>query len=538
MMHNYQKDIMAVLNYFEIDLAHALDEHSKMLKVKSLVDSTKELTNDTRAIKIGDIFCAVIGTVQDGREYIQQAVNNGAYLVISECEAKEEHGNVTFVSQSDVQSNVKSIKPDSVIVVSFYQLNSLLFNLSKLYYGNPQSKMSMVGITGTNGKTSTSQLLGRMLSEFNTPCPIIGTNGYGFVESLTPLNNTTPSASQLHQILFSFVEGGAKCVAMEASSHALEQGRVYSELFDIALFTNLSRDHLDYHQTMTDYAKAKKRIFTGDSSQIAVLNGDDEQAKIWLASWPAQQVVWVFGKEKEVLDNSYYVQASNISHHDHGVDFCLKTHLGKVDIESPLLGDFNVDNLLGVIAVLMIQGISIESIALKLKGINPIAGRMESTSLDGYPTTVVDYAHTPDALEKALLACKQHCHGKLWVVFGCGGDRDKGKRPLMAQAAEKIADNIVLTNDNPRTESPQAIVDDMLEGIKDKNATTIRVVLDREEAVLSTIKMAKHNDIILLAGKGHENYILMNNETIAYDERAIVASYYKAMKATLNKVSK
>jgi UDP-N-acetylmuramoyl-L-alanyl-D-glutamate--2,6-diaminopimelate ligase len=513
MMPKQQNKIVAVLNRFGINLADIFSDNT----TEGLLG---DLHNDSRAIKSGDIFCAIIGSAQDGRVYTQIAVNNGASLIISECESELDHGKL---------SRLKNTNDKEIIVVNFYQLNNALFSLSKLFYGNPQSQMSMIGITGTNGKTSTSQLLGQLLSSLNMPCGIIGTNGYGLVDALTPLNNTTPSATDLHQIFSQFIDNKVTCVAMEASSHALEQGRVYADLFDIALFTNLSRDHLDYHSTMAEYAAAKKRIFTGDSSQIAVLNGDDKQAQQWLNTWPAQQIVWVFGKEKQHNANQYYVQASNIVHSEQGVSFTLNTHLGNIEINSPLLGDFNVDNLLAAISVLMIQHISIEQIAEKIKGLSPIAGRMESTSLTGHATTVVDYAHTPDALEKALMACKQHCHGNLWVVFGCGGDRDKGKRPLMTKAANQIADFLVITSDNPRTENAQVIVDDMMAELDQEKRSEITVILDREQAVLSTLKSAQENDIVLLAGKGHENYIIMGNETIEYNEREIVANYYNTL---------
>jgi UDP-N-acetylmuramoyl-L-alanyl-D-glutamate--2,6-diaminopimelate ligase len=532
MMPNDQYNIKKVLSYFGINLNESFIKKENETLAIEFNEITQDLTNDTRSINQGDIFCAIIGTLQDGRKYNQRAANKGASLIISECELEEEHGKLSYLNNHQTQRSERI----ETLVVSFYQLNNALFNLSKLYYGNPQSKMSMIGVTGTNGKTSTSQLLGQLLTKFSMPCPIVGTNGFGFVETLTPLNNTTPSAPDLHKIFSGFVQQGAECVAMEASSHALAQGRVYAELFNIALFTNLSRDHLDYHETMEEYAQAKKRIFTGDSSQIAVINGDDKQARMWLETWPAQQTVWVVGKNITSLKKQHYVMATDVIHHDHGVNFLLKTHIGNISIESPLLGEFNVDNLLLVIAVLLIQDIPLLNISEKVKELKPIAGRMESTSLSGYPTTVVDYAHTPDALEKALLACKQHCQGKLWVVFGCGGDRDKGKRPIMAKIAETIADNIVFTNDNPRTEDPKSIVDDMLIGLKNKDASNIRVTFDREEAVLTTISSAQSNDIILLAGKGHEDYLIVGNKTIEYNERSIVAKYYNALGKSSKKV--
>lgn len=312
---------------------------------------------------------------------------------------------------------------------------------------------------------------------------------------------------------------------MEVSSHALEQGRVTGNTFDIAVFTNLSRDHLDYHGTMADYAAAKRQLFTHNKKQIAVLNGDDNQVKSWLAQWPTPDKVWLYGRSERVRQYARFVSCRNITHHSQGVDFILNTHLGDIEIHSPLLGDFNIDNLLAVIAVLLIEGISLVTVAEKVTDVNAISGRMEAFSYPNAPTAVVDYAHTPDALEKALIACRQHCHGTLFVVFGCGGDRDKGKRPLMAQAAQKHADCIVVTNDNPRTEMPMSIIDDVLAGLNDK--CQVNVIIDRKQAVLETLAKAQANDVVLLAGKGHEDYIILGHDRIDYNERQVVKSFFE-----------
>jgi UDP-N-acetylmuramoyl-L-alanyl-D-glutamate--2,6-diaminopimelate ligase len=373
-----------------------------------------------------------------------------------------------------------------------------------------------------------------MLSEKHRPSAVIGTNGAGRLSKLTPITNTTPGATELHQFFHRFVADGLSHVAMEVSSHALCQKRVTAELFDIAVFTNLSRDHLDYHGTMSEYALAKKQLFTGESAQVAVLNYDDEQAKNWLENWPTQQSVWLYGRDDAISVKPFYVMAKDIKHHAQGVSFCLLSHLGQTEITSPLLGDFNVDNLLAAICVLLIEGIELSEINDLVEKAQAVAGRMEafSQSDSSLPTTVVDYAHTPDALEKALQACRQHCHGHLYVVFGCGGDRDKGKRALMAKAAEQHADGIVITNDNPRTEDAQSIANDILTGITTNKRGQVDVILDREQAVLTTLNKAKQGDIVLLAGKGHEGYIIMNDgqggtKKINYDERALVTDFYQ-----------
>ena len=485
------------------------------------------LTNDSRMISQGDIFCAIVGHAQDGRHYIDTAIENGASLIISESELQTEHGNVSVIGSADKQ----------VTVVSFYQLNNKLFELASAYYQAPQTRMTMIGITGTNGKTSTSQLLGQVLTQCQSCCAIIGTNGAGIIDNqsenhssstLTELANTTPSATDLVQFFNDFADQGASHLAMEVSSHALEQGRVSADIFDIAVFTNLSRDHLDYHGTMADYARSKRQLFTNSDKQIAVLNGDDKQAKAWLSDWSTAKNLWLYGRSESVKEHTQFVSCHCIKHHSGGVDFVLNTHLGDIDIQSPLLGDFNIDNLLAVISVLLIENIALTVIAEQIKQLNAIAGRMESfsasTAQKKTPTAVVDYAHTPDALEKALIACRQHCHGNLYVVFGCGGDRDKGKRPLMAQAAEKHADCLVVTSDNPRTEAPMGIINDVVAGLSDKAELT--VIENRKQAVLATLVKAQANDVVLLAGKGHEDYIILGKEKIDYNERQVVMDFF------------
>lgn len=491
-----------------------------------------DLTNDSRTINndinSGDIFCAIIGHVQDGRQYIDNAIALGAKLVLSECEVAHQHGDIRYVQSGSTQ----------VAVISFYQLNKNLFTLASAYYQSPEKSMTMIGVTGTNGKTSTSLLLGQVLTNCQKPCAIIGTNGAGMINDLQPLENTTPSATDLVQLFFAFSQQNDQekisHLAMEVSSHALEQGRINGHTFDIAIYTNLSRDHLDYHGTMADYAAAKRQLFVNNNKQIAVLNGDDTQARFWLDQWPtedcsSQQNLWVYGRSELVRSHKHFVSCHNIQHHSQGVHFLLSTHLGDIDIHSPLLGDFNIDNLLAVIAVLLIEGIDLAVIADKISQIKAIEGRMESFSsptqkADNTPTVVVDYAHTPDALKKALIACRQHCHGKLFVVFGCGGDRDKGKRPLMAQAAQKYADCLVVTNDNPRTEAPMSIIDEVLSGLNEQ--CQARVIVNRKQAVLDTLAKAQADDVVLLAGKGHEDYIILGHEKIHYNERQVVKAFF------------
>ena len=495
----------------------------------SLADTPSNLTNDSRSISSGDIFCAIIGFVQDGRKYINQAIENGAVLVIAECETEAEHGSVSFVKKAN----------EKIAVISFYQLNDNLYTLASAYYQSPENTMTMIGLTGTNGKTSTSQLLAQILTSCQKTCAIIGTNGAGMVNNLQALENTTPSATDLVQLFSKFSQENTgndvaqddkiTHLAMEVSSHALHQGRINGNAFDIAVFTNLTRDHLDYHGSMEEYAAAKRQLFTHNNNQIAVLNGDDAQTEKWIKNWQTPENLWLYGRSELVRQHGKFVSCSHIKHYNQGVDFILNTHLGDVEIYSSLLGDFNIDNLLAVIAVLLIEGVSLTTVAEKITAVKAISGRMEAFSAYNAPTAVVDYAHTPDALEKALSACRQHCHGNLYVVFGCGGDRDKGKRPLMAKAAQQYADFLVVTNDNPRTEAPMDIINDILAGLDDD--CQVDIIIDRKQAVQSTLAKAQVNDVVLLAGKGHEDYIILGHDKINYNERQVVQDFFDGFEA-------
>lgn len=502
--------------------ATGIDTSDYINKLRRTHQGQNQLVNDSRELQIGDVFCAVIGSEQDGREYIDLAVDSGAVLILAECQNEQQHGTVLWKKLSSDLINTCG----QIAIIQFYQLNHRLFSLAKSYYQQPQKNMVMIGITGTNGKTSTCQLIAKLLDVNNKPCAVIGTNGAGKVEKLSPINNTTPGATQLSRLLASFSTDKISHVAMEVSSHALEQRRVTNDLFNVAVFTNLSRDHLDFHQTMKSYEQAKHKLFTGDDKQLAIVNGDDSIGKQWLANWPNTQAVIVYGRSTDINQHKLFLQASKIEHHQSGVNFLLTTHVGDITINSPLMADFNVDNLLAAIAVLVSENIALSVIAQSVSMLTPIIGRMETITAKDKVTAVVDYAHTPDALENALLACRQHCDGELWLVFGCGGDRDKGKRSLMGAIAEKLADHIIITNDNPRSEAPELIANDVLTGFKDAKKATVN--LDRKQAVLSTLGHAKADDFVLLAGKGHEDYITINGNKLHYSERDVVSSFYQS----------
>lgn len=479
-----------------------------------LPDCPRHLVNDSRVVKTHDIFCAVKGTLTQGNQYINAAIENGCDLVLAESLATDEHGKFSEVSFAG----------KTVQQVTFYRLNQRLFSLAQAFYQNPQAQLNIIGVTGTNGKTSTSQMIAQLLQANNQCCAVIGTNGAGNLENLVPITNTTPGATELHQLLTSFSDNKNRHVAMEVSSHALEQKRVQSSLFDIAVFTNLSRDHLDYHHTLANYADAKYQLFSQTGDQVAVINGDDSQAKQWLLNWSNEQSVVVYGCCEAIVTNRYYLQASDIEHHQQGLSFTLNTHLGSTKLNCALIGDFNIYNLLAAIAVLLIEKVCLSDIADAVAMLKPVIGRMEVFSAPDKATVIVDYAHTPDALENALNACRQHCQGQLWLVFGCGGDRDKGKRAQMGEIAAQLSDHVVVTNDNPRHELAEDIAQDILSGCQ--QTEHVALMLDRQQAVLTTLKQAKAKDIVLLAGKGHEDYILFGDTKLPYNERELVRSTY------------
>ncbi len=501
--HNFS--IVNTLKNFDIDI-----DESYQAPLKHCA----QLVNDSRVIKVNDIFCAIIGAQQDGRDHIDQAVKSGAVLVLTECKNQQYHGEATLCR----------VATKSSLVIQFFQLNYHLCTLCQHYYQQPQSNMTMIGVTGTNGKTSTCQLIAKLLVANQQSCSVLGTLGAGKVDALEPLVNTTPGATELHQYIMSFKQQGDQNVALEVSSHALSQRRLTHAIIDIAVFTNLSRDHLDFHHTMAAYGAAKKTIFSGQPSQIAILNGDDAQAQQWLECWHEKQPVIVYGKTIKLAQFKQYVIATDISHVSRGITFKLVTHLGEQTVTSPLLGDFNIDNLLAAIAVLIAKNIPLLGICQAIAQLTSVIGRMEIFTVQGETTAVVDYAHTPDALENALVACREHCQGSLWLVFGCGGDRDKGKRSLMGRVAERRADHVIVSNDNPRSEAAELIANDILAGCQ--HPEKITVMLDRQQAVLATLAKAKPEDMVLLAGKGHEDYLMVGNKRIDYNERAVVNAFF------------
>lgn len=477
------------------------------------VESASSMSLDSRKVTQGCLFIALPGHQVDGRAYIEQAKAQGAVAALVHTDDPDSHGKVENLGSG--------ITPWPV--VNFFQLSSQLSAVAAQFYPLTPQKMALIGITGTNGKTSVSQLIAQLTSLLGGKAAVMGTLGNGLWGQLVDSGNTTADAGTVMAQLHDFDVKGADICAMEVSSHGLVQGRVTAVPFDIAVFTNLTRDHLDYHGDMASYASAKKRLFQFPSLKYALLNLDDDTGAQWFEELAATKrkgfSVSPNAKACYYTDKLHFDDAGvqgDFYYHGFGEN-AVSQH--KARLVSPLLGAFNLSNLLAAIAALHLSGVSMADLLAVTPKLVPVAGRMERFSLPQGASLVVDYAHTPDAIEQALKALRIHCHGQLWCVFGCGGDRDKGKRPLMAQAAERFADKLMVTSDNARSEDPSAIIGDVLKGLTQPDNALMEV--DRVSAVKRVAALAKAGDIVLLAGKGHETYQEIAGQRLDYDERAL-----------------
>jgi UDP-N-acetylmuramoyl-L-alanyl-D-glutamate--2,6-diaminopimelate ligase len=451
--------------------------------------AVKGLCADSRAVRPGDVFVAMPGHRTDGRAYIADAVRGGAAAVLYEAENR---GQTTFL-----ESEKRGLSP---VFLAVPNLAALSGEIAHLVYGRPSEQLWMAGITGTNGKTSVSQWIAQAMQMFDCPCAVIGTLGNGFPGKLAESANTTPDAITLHRQLAGFVEHGAVACAMEVSSIGLDQNRVGGVNFDVAVFTNLTRDHLEYHGTMEAYGAAKARLFDWPGLGAAVINLDDPfgaELDAKLAGRVRTLGYTLTGK----TGRGETLAATDLTMTATGIAFTLDG----LRIEAPVIGRFNASNLLAVIGALLAGEETLDDIRGVLPRLTFPPGRMQAVGGHDAPLVVVDYAHTPDALEKALATLRETATvrgGKLVCVFGCGGDRDPGKRPLMGGIAECLADRVLLTSDNPRSEDPAAIIAAIAVGMKAQP----EIEPDRARAIQQAIAAADRRDVILLAGKGHEPY--------------------------------
>ncbi|MEJ2592243.1 MAG: UDP-N-acetylmuramoyl-L-alanyl-D-glutamate--2,6-diaminopimelate ligase [Candidatus Thiodiazotropha sp.] len=470
-----------------------------------------DLTLDSRRVTDGSLFLACAGTQRHGLAFARQAAEQGAAAILWEPDGAA--GDRLAADLGDL----------AIPLLPLPGLTRQVSAIAGRFYGDPGRHLFLCGITGTNGKTSISQLLAQALQD-EMPCGIVGTLGYGFPGAIESTGYTTPDAVTLQQLLAHMRGQGARAVSMEVSSHALDQGRADAVAFDTAVFTNLSRDHFDYHGSLENYAAAKQRLFRMSGLHAAVINLDDAEGRRMLDTLaPAvERYAYTIEAQAELPSGLHgWARALSIEPGSEGMTIRIASHLGEGVLRSRLLGRFNAANLLAVLLVLLQRGWDLDRALRVMQGLDTVPGRMQLFGGGSQPSVVVDYAHTPDALDKALRAVRVHCHGRLRVVFGCGGDRDRGKRPQMGALAEQLADRVYVTDDNPRSETSADIITEILAGMQRPGAAVVEA--DRGRAIRQAIAEAQAGDLVLVAGKGHEDYQLVGDQTLHFDDREQVA---------------
>ncbi|MGD9108027.1 MAG: UDP-N-acetylmuramoyl-L-alanyl-D-glutamate--2,6-diaminopimelate ligase [Gammaproteobacteria bacterium] len=466
------------------------------------------LTLDSHEVKPGYLFFAYQGSSVDSKQFIDQAIANGATVIL--CDTNKSQPTLTH--------------KNNIPIIALPNLTKKIGQIAANFYDNPSKNMLAIGITGTNGKTSISYLLTAALQKLGKQAGLIGTLGYGKPKSLTPSNYTSPNPIMLQRILADFKQQNINTVVMETSSHALDQDRFAGIEIKFGTFTNLTHDHLDYHKTIDEYAAAKQRLFTRSSMQNGIFNLDDPIGLKWFEQFKNNFAVYGYTLNPNKFNSSNIIAANNIQTQPNGINAEILSPWGNGKLVSQLVGRFNLSNLLAVIANLCIMGYKLNDILPIIPALQPVSGRMQTIIGKNKPLVVVDFSHTPDALKQALQTLREHCHGKLFCVFGCGGDRDRKKRPEMAEIAEQLADHITITNDNVRFEDPQQIANEVLAGLNHPDKAIVE--LDRIKAIAHTIKQATSKDIVLLAGKGHEPYQIIGDKKLPFSDIEIVKNLF------------
>jgi len=458
---------------------------------------------DSREVKVGSLFICIEGYTVDGHNYVKQAVENGA---------------VAIIASKDVEVDVPVIKVrDTMRTMAI---------LANAFYDNPTAKMHMIGITGTNGKTSVSHLIEEILRKAGKQTGLIGTIGMKINEETFETKNTTPDSLTLQKIFKQMLDANVEAAIMEVSSHALHIGRVHGCQYDVTVFTNLTQDHLDYHKTMDAYRAAKSLLFSqlGNAYDVkrpryAILNVDDRATAEYIVA--SQGIIMTYG-----IDNDADLMACDIKTISSGTTFTLIFNGNEYPVKMSLVGKFNVYNILATIGATLASGIDLAFILETLQDLTGVPGRFELVDAGQDFNVIVDYAHTPDSLENVLKTIQGFTEGKIYCIAGCGGDRDKSKRPIMAKIASDLSDYPIFTSDNPRTEDPVAILKDMEAGVtnSEKNYQTI---VDRKEAIEYAINKAQTGDVVLIAGKGHENYQIIGEKVLDFDDRKMAKNAIK-----------
>jgi UDP-N-acetylmuramoyl-L-alanyl-D-glutamate--2,6-diaminopimelate ligase len=489
------------------DLLAALDD-SRV--VGALPPTVRGLTADSRRVEAGHCFVAVPGFKQDARRFVPDAVARGAVLVVTEGEA------------------VPGVAAAQVLVPS---ARVALARLADRWFGHPSRHLTVVGITGTNGKTTTSYLVDALLQARGLRTGVIGTIQYRLGDETRPAGQTTPEALELQSMLAQMYDEGIRGVAMEVSSHALALGRVEGLTFDVAVFTNLTQDHLDFHGTLGEYRQAKRRLFelldrSPKPGRTAVVNADDPSGAEMVRGLAVPVLTFGLGQTAQVRAAEW---ASTID----GIRLVATTPSGEVPLQSPLIGEHNVMNLLGAVGVGLALGLPPPVIGRALGAVGTVAGRFEQVQAGQPFLVIVDYAHTPDALERVLHTARRLTAGRLAVVFGCGGDRDRGKRPIMGEIAARLADRVWVTSDNPRTEPPEAIIDEIVVGVRrgGGEARGFAREADRRAAIEAALRWAGPGDTVVIAGKGHETYQIVGTAVLPFDDREVARQVLRQRRA-------
>ena len=457
------------------------------------------ICDDSRYVNKGTVFFAIKGLSSDGCDFIESAINSGACAVIYE-------------PPYDL-SNIET----SIPIIAVDDLKLEIANIVSRHYESSINEMSIIGVTGTNGKTTVSRLIHQGFKKIGYKSGYIGTLGYG-LENLNLNELTTPSCMKLHKILSEFQNSGVEYVVMEISSHAIDQKRIEGINFNTVIFTNLSRDHIDYHGNMENYGETKAKLFLERQSKIKIININDSFGRSLIER--VDEEVISTSIEPINIDKDKFISVTKYETNGSGFDIDLKSSWGTFKTHVPLIGTFNIENVIQTIALFLSHGFSLSKIQTIIEGMKAPSGRMESVDVDNnywLPKVLIDFSHTPDALKLSLQSIRDHYDGKIWCVFGCGGDRDRGKRKMMGNIAERYADYVIVTSDNPRNENPEKIISDILEGISSK----VETIVSREEAINFAIMNANKNEIILIAGKGHESYQKIGEETLEFSDHKI-----------------
>lgn len=478
---------------------------SQLIKISGIVAQTAGFKNfqvrgiacNSKLIKDDFIFVAIKGNKQDGNKFIPEAIARGAKAVI-----------IQSPCLSGRHSQQKSL------FIKVKDTRKALAKLASEFYGDPSSKVKVIGVTGTNGKTTITYLVEALLKEARLSPAVIGTINYRFKNKVMASKNTTPGPLELQGMLKNMADKGVDYVVMEVSSHALDQNRVDGINFSSAIFTNLTQDHLDYHKTMGDYFLAKAKLFQGlKEKSVSIINTDDEYGRRLKRLIRGRRII-TYG-----IRNKADLKAKRIRMDVGGAEFTLKGLKNEFNLKTRLAGEHNIYNILAAVSWALSEGLSLRVIRSALERFDLVPGRLEKIASPKGFSVFVDYAHTDDALKNVIMTLRQLTDKKIIVVFGCGGDRDKTKRPKMGRVVSRLADFFIITNDNPRSEDPMSIISNIKKGALNNN---YQVLPDRREAINKAISLASSGDIVLVAGKGHENYQIFKDRTIHFDDREVV----------------